>query len=62
MRQRGHGKPFPLLPLGFPKKRSLESVYSITLRKIKTYGVVEVWFFGHKGASLLLIAQTAEGP
>ena len=62
MRQRGRGKPFPLLPFGFPGKRSLETVFFITLRKVKTYGAVAAWFFGHKGASLLLVAQTEEGP
>jgi hypothetical protein len=40
------------LPFGFPEKKSLETVFFITLRNIKTYGVVAGWFFGHKGASL----------
>jgi hypothetical protein len=53
MGQGGRGKPFPLLPFGFPEKKSLETVFFITLRNIKTYGVVAAWFFGHKGASLL---------
>ncbi len=30
MRQRRHGKPFPLLPLGFPEERSLETALFIT--------------------------------
>jgi hypothetical protein len=62
MPQRSQGKPFPLLPFGFPEKRSLETAFFITLRKVKTYGVVAAWFFGHQGASLLLVAQTVEGP
>jgi hypothetical protein len=53
MRQRRHGKPFPLLPLGFPEERSLETGLFITSRKHTAYGVVSKLIFGHKGASLL---------
>ena len=53
MRQRRHGKPFPLLPLGFPEERSLETVLFITSRKRPTYGGARSLIFGHKGASLL---------
>jgi hypothetical protein len=58
MPQRSQGKPFPLLPFGFPEQRSLETVIFVTLRNIRTYIEVAAWFFGHKGASLLLVAQT----
>src|SRR5260370_6794496 len=37
MRQKGHGKPFPLLPVGFPKKRRLGTSFFITLRNIMSY-------------------------
>ncbi len=62
MRQRRHGKPFPLLPFGFPEEWSLEIVLFITSRKRPTYGGAWSLIFGHKGASLLHVVQTVIGP
>jgi len=62
MRQRRHGKPLPLLPLGFLEERSLETGLLITSRKRTTYGVVSRLIFGHKGAFLLHVVQTVKGP